>query len=97
MSYLQYDTEKIASTKSTYEKCVTEMDSIKKKMDKMVSSIRGAWDSDAGDAFFDKYDNEWLSAFNQYKEVLEHMAANLDVASNKYTEITELAKKLKIK
>lgn len=96
MAYLQYDTEVLASTKTAYEKAVTEMEGIKSDMETMVNSVRESWKSDAGDAFFEKYDNEWLKAFEQYKEVLQHMAYNLDIANNKYSEVTQLANKLKL-
>lgn len=46
---------------------------------------------------FDKYDNEWLKGFKQYKEVLQHMAENLDVASGRYSEVTQQADALKIR
>ena len=97
MAYLKYDTEKMKSVKRTYNECVTEMDALQSKMQAMVDDVRDAWKSEAGDAFFDKYDNEWLKGFTQYKEVLKHMAANLDVASGRYSEITQQANTLKIK
>ena len=96
MSYLQYDTEKMTEVKQTYVDAVSKMTEIQKKMQKMVDSVKDGWDSDAGTAFFEKYDEEWLKGFNQYKEVLTHMAENLDTAQGKYTQITNLAKKTKL-
>lgn len=95
--YLKYDTEQMASTKRIYNECVTEMDSLRVKMQNMVDSVKEGWKSEAGDAFFTKYDNEWLQGFTQYQEVLTHMAENLDSASGKYSEITLQAKALKIR
>lgn len=95
--YLKYDTEQMAETKRIYNECVTDMDSLKTKMQTMVDSVREGWKSEAGDAFFSKYDNEWLQGFVQYKEVLTHMAENLDSAKGKYSEITRQAKALKIR
>lgn len=97
MSYLQYDTDKLEQTKKVYEDSVTVMNDIQTKMSDMVNEVKDAWKSDAGDAFFNKYNDEWLKAFTQYKEVLEHMAANLDIANNEYSEITQQANALKIK
>lgn len=97
MAYLKYDTEKMESVKATYNACVADMDALQTKMQAMVDEVRDAWKSEAGDAFFDKYDNEWLKGFTQYKEVLQHMAENLDVASGRYSEITQQADALKIK
>ena len=97
MSYLKYDTEKMVSVKNTYIKCVGDMNDIQKRMRKMVEDVRDAWKSEAGDAFFEKYNNEWLKGFTQYKQVLTHMASNLDVASGRYSEITKQANALKIR
>lgn len=96
MSYLQYDTEKMTEVKQTYVDAVSKMTEIQKKMQKMVDSVKDGWDSDAGTAFFEKYDEEWLKGFNQYKEVLTHMSENLNTAQGKYTQITNLAKKTKL-
>ena len=96
MSYLQYDTEKMTEVKQTYVDAVSKMTEIQKKMQKMVDSVKDGWDSDAGTAFFEKYDEEWLKGFNQYKEVLTHMSENLNTAEGKYTQITNLAKKTKV-
>ena len=96
MAYLQYDTEKMNAVKDTYNKSAETMDKIAKNMNNMVETIKTAWKSEAGEAFFKKYNDEWLKGFNQYKEVLEHMAANLNDASGKYSEITDDIKALKI-
>lgn len=97
MSYLKYDTDKMDSVKQTYNQCVSEMDSLQSKMQVVVDDVRDAWKTEAGDAFFDKYDNEWLKGFTQYKEVLSHVASNLNVAKGRYSEITQKANALKIK
>ena len=96
MSYLQYDTEKMIEVKNTYNDAVSKMEDIKSKMQKMVDDVKEGWDTEAGDAFFEKYDEEWLKGFNQYKEVLTHMAENLNTAQGKYEEVTKLAKKTKL-
>lgn len=96
MSYLQYDTEKMTEVKQTYVNEVSKMEDIKSKMQKMVDDVKEGWDTEAGNAFFEKYDEEWLKGFNQYIEVLTHMSENLDMAEGKYTQITNLAKKTKL-
>lgn len=95
--YLKYDTDKMAETKRIYNDCVTSMEDLQTKMQKMVDDVKCSWKSGAGEAFFDKYDNEWLQGFVQYKEVLSHMAENLDTAEGKYSEITRQANALKIR
>lgn len=96
MSYLKYDIEKMLEVKQVYADAVSKMTEIQKKMQKMVDSVKEGWDTEAGDAFFEKYDEEWLKCFNQYKEVLTHMSEYLNTAQGKYTQITNLAKKTKL-
>lgn len=95
--YLKYDTEKMIETKVKYENYVKEMSRLQDNMQKVVDKVKEAWRTEAGDAFFEKYNNEWLKGFVQYQEVLSHMASNLDIAQSKYSEITRQANALKIK
>ena len=97
MSYLKYDTDKMFSVKLSYDIAVNDLETLKNKMQAMVDSVKEGWDTDAGKAFFEKYNDEWLKGFNQYKEVLGHMSENLNVAKGKYTEVTNLAKKTTLK
>lgn len=96
MSYLKYDIDKMLEVKQVYVDAVSKMTEIQKAMQKMVDSVKDGWDSDAGAAFFEKYDEEWLKGFTQYKQVLNHMSENLNTAQGKYNEVTELAKKTKL-
>lgn len=96
MAYLKYDTEIIDKTKRTYSEKANDMKSLQKEMESAVNNLRDCWKSEAGDAFFNKYSDEWVKGITQYQEVLAHMAKNLDNASGEYSKITVEAKKLKI-
>ena len=96
MAYLMYDTEKMIEVKNAYTKAVSDMKQIQKKMQKMVDNVKEGWESDAGNAFFEKYNDEWLKGFTQYQDVLEHMAYNLNLAEGKYTDLTNTAKNTKL-
>ena len=61
------------------------MNDLKDNMQNVVDSVKDAWKSEAGEAFFKKYDEEWLKGFTHYTEVLEHMVKNLDIATEKYS------------
>ena len=97
MAYLKYDTQMIETVRAKYNSCASEMESLQSEMQTMADSVRDAWRSEGGDAFFEKYSNEWLAAFTQYTEVLLHMADNLGIASARYEEITTEANKLSIR
>ncbi len=96
MAYLKYDTEAMLEVKSTYEKAYQAMNDIETEMKNMVDEVKEGWDTDAGEAFFQKYNDEWLKGFQQYKEVLYHMAYNLNIAQGKYEELTRFAEKTSI-
>lgn len=96
MAVLKYDVEVMQSVKNDYTSCIKDMKSLKKKMQNMVSEIEDAWKSEAGTAFFEKFNDEWLDSFTQYVKVLEHMSENLDYAKGKYSEITKKANAIKL-
>ena len=96
MADLVYDTELIEDTITAYNECVESMTTLETSMKDMVEDVKKAWKSNAGDAFFEKYNDEWLKGFKQYREVLEHMAENLGAAKKKYEEVTTQAKSLNI-
>lgn len=96
MAYLKYNTEKMDSVTKTYRECAASMADLQKKMQGMVDDVKDAWKTQAGDAFFDKFDNEWLKGFTQYRETLEHMANSLERASGQYALVTERANQLSL-
>lgn len=95
--YLKYDTAQMEKTKRVYNDCIEIMNTLQQDMQKMIDNVKESWISEASEEFFKKYNDEWLQGFKQYKEVLEHMAQNLNTAKNKYSEITQQANALKIK
>ena len=61
-----------------------------------VDDIRSGWKSDAGDAFFKKFDDEWKKNFDDYINVINHMSSNMQIAKNKYQAVFDEADKLKL-
>lgn len=92
--YLKYNTDLIQQVVRIYDESVSSMDSMLKDMDNMVDDLRQGWKSEAGQAFFDKYNDDWLNGFVQYQEVLLHMSKNLGIANREYQSVTEKAKDL---
>lgn len=97
MNLLKYDTEEINNAKNEYKRMADSMNNISSEMTKAIEGIRESWQSDAGNAFFEKYDQEFLKNFEQYREVLEHFAYNLGIAHGRYEEITAKANALSIR
>lgn len=97
MDFLKYDTDEIGSAKSEYKTMAESMKNISSEMTKAIEGIKESWQSDAGNAFFEKFDQEFLKNFEQYREVLEHFAYNLGIAHGRYEEITIKANALRLR
>lgn len=93
---LYLDREALETAKNNYSSYARRMTSLKDKLVQATEEIKGGWDTDAGVAFFTKFNDEWKKNFDDYTEVVKHMADNMDVAKNKYQAIFDQADKLKI-
>lgn len=91
MAYLEYDSELITSTQALYTKKAEEMGKIKEAMVNMENNLKLDWETDAGRAFFNHFDNEWMNNFDLYKQTLEHMALLLKDAASCYDDVTSAA------
>lgn len=91
MAYIKYDVEEMNNVKDIYEQSAKDMEDIQTKITTMESTLREAWKSDAGRAFFANLDDEWLTRFTLYKDTLDHMAELLKSAAESYQTITDKA------
>ena len=94
MLYLDKDALNMAKT--NYSTYADDMDILKSTLETAVEDIRKDWKSDAGDAFFTKFDDEWKKNFDDYINVINHMSSNMQIAQNKYQAIFDEAEKLKL-
>ena len=88
--------EAMQQAKTNYDDCAARMKSLRNKLSATVDEIRGAWDSDAGKAFFKKFDDEWLKNFDDYTNVIKHMSDNITKAERKYSPLFDEADKIKL-
>lgn len=94
MLYLDKDALETAKTK--YSSYAQDMSALKTKLETAVDDIRNGWKSDAGNAFFTKFDDEWKKNFDDYINVINHMSSNMQIAKNKYQAIFDEADKLNL-
>lgn len=94
MSYIEYDTEIFADIERRYRNHVATMNLILTNMSGLKENTLAGWNSDAGVAFFEKYDSEWVKNFQYYRDVLQEMADMLKDAREKYDLVTESGKKI---
>lgn len=56
---LYLDKEALDKAKTSYSTYAQDMTNLKTTLENAVNDIRSGWQSDAGDAFFTKFDDEW--------------------------------------
>lgn len=86
---LKVNEEALKKAKVTYQEQSQRMRALKSKLSTAVDGIKDGWDSKAGDAFFKKYDNEWVQNITDYIDVIQHMSDNMQIADNKYQTVFE--------
>ena len=91
---LYIDKEALEKAKNDYYSYAQQMRELRKSLVNAINEIRAGWRSDAGKAFFEKFDDEWDDNFLDYIEVLEHMSKNMEIAENKYQTVFDEADRL---
>ncbi len=94
---LKVSQEALDSAKSGYDDCVERMTKLRNNLQNAVDGIRSGWQSEGGEAFFEKFDNQWVKNFNDYIDVIEHMKENMKTSQNKYQTVFDEANKLGIR
>ena len=67
---LYLDKDALDKAKTNYSTYAQDMKTLKTKLESAVDDIRSGWKSDAGDAFFKKFDDEWKKNFDDYINVM---------------------------
>lgn len=88
--------EAMQIAKTGYDDCAERMKTLRNTLKNAVDEIRSGWDSEAGKAFFEKFDDEWLKNFDDYIAVIKHMSDNMTKAKNKYSPLFEEADKINL-
>lgn len=96
MEMLYLDKDALDKAKTNYSTYAQDMRNLKTNLEVAVDDIRDGWQSDAGDAFFKKFDDEWKKNFDDYINVINHMSSNMQIAKNKYQAVFDEADKLKL-
>ena len=88
--------ESLDTAKNNYSSYAGDMELLKTKLETAVDDIRSGWDTEAGETFFAKFDDEWKKNFDDYIAVINHMAENMQIAINEYQEIVNEAEELNL-
>lgn len=93
---LYLDRDALDTAKTNYSTYSEDMKNLKKELEDAINDIRSGWKSDAGDAFFKKFDDEWEKNFTDYINVIEHMSSNMEIAKTNYQAVFDEADQLKL-
>lgn len=69
------------------------VDAMKRSMQELNSKY---WQSDAGDAFVEKFQEKWSKGMQQYLETLRHMCGLLEKAQREYILLEEKTHQLNL-
>ena len=61
------------------------------KIKASFEQLRIDWDSEAGQKFFERFENDLLFNLKKYATVFKHIQENLTIASGKYEEVFRVA------
>lgn len=96
-NYLKIDDDALSQAQKKYAELSSDMVALKDKLETAVSGLKSGWNSDGGDAFFKKFNDQWIRNIQDYSDVIEHMSFNVQMSNSKYLVIFEEAKRLKLK
>lgn len=88
--------EAMENAQREYDECAQRMRTLKTKLQNAVSDVRAGWDTEAGKAFFSKFDDEWCKHLSDYIAVIEHMSGNMKDSLQKYRPLFEDADKINL-
>lgn len=83
--YIDKDALESASTQLS-GKC-EELRTLKGNIEKSFEQLKKDWNTDAGKAFFKKFEENLLNSLDEYVTVFEYMSQNLSTASEQYDEV----------
>lgn len=93
---LKFDLDAMKGAETSYRDYATRMNAVKTNLRQAIDAVRSDWDTDAGTAFFKKFDDEWEKNVTDYIAVIQHMSENMRIANSNYTSVWEEAKALNL-
>ena len=67
------------------------MQQIRSEVSKLFILLRSEWDSEAGNLFVEKFEDDLIRNLEKHEIILSHMSSNLSTASSKYDEVFRAA------
>lgn len=93
---LKFDLDVMKNAEASYQDYATRMAAVKTNLRQAIDAVRSDWDTDAGAAFFAKFDDDWERNVEDYIAVIQHMSDNMRIANSNYSSVWEEAKALNL-
>ncbi len=94
---LRFDTDVMQNTINEYQSIYDGIQDLKNRLSKDMEDLRDVyWQSEAGTAFFAKYNAGWADNVDVYLKVVDFLKTQLIDAKGKYEALYQEAEKLKI-
>lgn len=84
---LEFDTDKLSGYAGNVQDVADNLAKQQKKLTKDLAGLREDWQTDAGKAFFEKYDDAWVRQLDGYIEMLGYLVEALEFAAERYGEL----------
>lgn len=68
-----------------------ELRTLRNTIEASFTQLKAEWDSDAGKAFFNKFESDLLKNMEKYSTVFEYMSENLSTSLQKYEDVFRAA------
>ena len=81
---LHFDLDRLNSQAKAVRKIEEDLSSASDRLTSQLDLLKGEWKSDAGDAFFEKYETSWITHIQRYCEMLRAVADELDKTVREY-------------
>ncbi|WP_294352548.1 hypothetical protein [uncultured Clostridium sp.] len=98
MADFKVEIEAFDTAVSEYTAAKDEMVSIRNELLKVLETLKtNGWNSVAGEAFFEKYNNDWVKNIDLYTSIIDLMNTILIEAKGNFNDLVTDAQKLNYK
>lgn len=94
MADLKFDIDAFDAAITNYTDIATAMSDIKTEMERAMTDLEVSWQTPAGVAFRDLYDDNWATHVDQYVTVLNKLVELLRQAKTDYQELEDQIPKI---
>lgn len=97
MNDLKVSTDQMQIAIDNYTNLYEKINTLKENLQKVIEDLKDVyWQSEGGEAFFKKYNEDWVKNVDVYLKVLEFLKTELGTAKTEYDGLITKAEALSI-